>query len=57
MQLPVNVAVSVHSCTISQPVQGAQNTLWMCTAMEREMKIKSKVINMEMKRHSTYNVI
>jgi len=47
LQLPLRTAVSAHSCTLSQTVQCTQNTLWMCTAMER---------NMEQKTHFTYNV-
>jgi hypothetical protein len=41
------MAVSAHCSTLSQTVHGTQNTLWMCTAIER---------NMEQQRHSTYNV-
>jgi hypothetical protein len=41
------IAVSAHCCTLSQTVHGTQNTLWMCTVIER---------NMEEWRQCTYNV-
>jgi len=47
LPLPLRTAVSALCCTLSQTEHGTQNTLCVCTAMER---------NIEQKRHCTYNV-
>jgi hypothetical protein len=38
LQLPQRMEVSAHFCTLSQTVHGTQNTLWMCTAIERNIE-------------------
>jgi hypothetical protein len=47
LQLPRSTAVAAHCCTLPQTVHGTQNTLCMCTAIER---------NVEQQRRFTYNV-
>ena len=57
LHLPLRIAISAYCFSLSEKVHGIQDTLRMCTAIQREMYLRAIESDIEMKRHRTYNVM